>query len=112
MHLTRNNIAYNLSVSPYRESVPYEDETITFVFSSELYLKKFREKMADNRTQIDNSLSKRFGFAIKLDVLSDLRLYTTIEKRGFLLVKDGVEVECRENLILNGVTMTLPNFAG
>lgn len=109
--LTRNNIAYNLSVSPYRETIPYKDETITFVFSSELYKTKFKEKLNDNRTQIDESLSRRFGVSVKADIIADLRLYTNIEKRGFLLIKDGVEVECRDKITLSGVTMTLPSFA-
>lgn len=105
--LTRSNIAYNLSISPHRLSVDYGESSLVFVFSSDLYRRKFIEKQDAHRKQISNSLTKRFGVTVGNRVLSDLKLYTTIEKRGFLLVKNGVEVECLDEIILNGETLTL-----
>ena len=107
--LTRSNIAYNLSISPHRHTVDYGESSLQFVFSSELYKNKFLEKQNENREQIDNSLTKRFGVKVSFPILADLRLYTTIEKRGFLLVKNGVEVECPDKITLNGEILTLKN---
>lgn len=104
--LTRRGVAYDLNISPHKLEVPYGRETIIFVFSSELYKKKFYDQFLDNREQIGASLSKRFGFDIRNDLLCDLKLYTTIEKRGFLILKDGVKFVCRENIILDGHRMT------
>lgn len=104
--LTRRGVAYDLNVSPHRLEVPYNGEMIVYVFSSELYKRKFYDQFLDNREQIGASLSKRFGFDIQYDLLCDLKLYTTIEKRGFLILKDGVKFVCRENIILDGHKMT------
>ena len=101
--LTRSNIAYDLSISPHKLHLHYgEGSSLTYVFSSDLYRQKFIEKREENREEIERSLSKRFGVNVKNPILADLRLYSTIEKRGFLLLKDEVKIECKENLTLNG----------
>lgn len=105
--LTRSNIAYNLSVSPHRLTVDYGESSLQFVFSSELYKYKFLEKQEQTREQVNNSLSKRFGVEVNFPILADLRTYTTIEKRGFLLVRNGVEIECPDKIILDGENLTL-----
>ena len=107
--LTRSNIAYDLSISPHRVSVTYGESSLEFVFSSNLYKTKFLEKQFINREQIENSLTKRFGVTVRHPILSDVRLYTTIEKRGFLIVKDGVEAQCPDRIILDGERVTLKN---
>lgn len=111
MELTRSQIAYNLHWSPHREEIPYGDGATTFVFSSDLYRRKFMEKLESNRNQISTSLTKRFGVAVRNDALADFRLYTTIEKRGFLLIQDGVEIECRSRVTFVSGRMTLKNSA-
>lgn len=105
--LTRSNIAYDLSISPHREAISYGDGSLVYVFSSDLYRKKFLEKQADHRAQIAKSLTNRFGFKVQVPLVADLKLYSTIEKRGFLLVANGVEVKCQEDLQLDGEKMTL-----
>ena len=102
MGLTRGKVAYNLEESPYRLEVDYIDFHLVFVFSSNLYKEKFYERFIDNREEISNSLTRRFGFQIQADAISDLRLYSTIEKRGFLVIKDGDKIVCQENIILSG----------
>lgn len=102
MGLTRSKIAYNLEESPHRLEVPYKDFHLVYVFSSNLYKNKFYERFIDNRAEISESLTRRFGFRIQSDLISDLRLYSTIEKRGFLVIKDGDKVVCQENIILSG----------
>lgn len=105
--LTRSNVAYDLSISPHKVNLEYGAENITYVFSSELYKSKFLERIAENRRNINISLSNRFGFHICNDLLSDLKLYITIEKRGFLLYKGQVIVECLNSIILDGNKMTI-----
>ena len=111
MELTRSKIAYNLHHSPHRELVSYGDGETVYVFSSDLYRRKFLEKQKKNREQISASLTNRFGVVVRCDALADFRLYTTIEKRGFLLFQDRVEFECRNKVIFDGVKMTLQNCA-
>lgn len=105
MSLTRSNIAYDLKVSPHETNITYSDEVITFIFSSDLYRQKFAEKLIDNRKKINESLSNRFGFTIVNDKLCDLKLYCTIEKRGFLIFQNQRGIECLDNIILDGHQM-------
>ena len=102
MGLTRSKIAYNLEESPHRLTVPYKGFALVYVFSSDLYKRKFYDRFADHREEIGASLTRRFGFRINHDVISDLRLYATIEKRGFLVIKDGEKIACQDNIILDG----------
>ena len=106
--LTRSNIAHDLNISPHTFDVWYANDTnITFVFSSELYKEKFREKMRANRETINQSLSNRFGFTIRQDKLADIKLYTTVEKRGFLIYHNGVKAECLNTITLDGQNLIM-----
>ena len=107
--LTRSNVAYDLNISPHKLTVDYKDEDITYIFSSELYKQKFIDRLEDNRNLINTSLSNRFGFTIINNKLSDLKLYLTIEKRGFLIYKGQVKVECLKDIILDGNQMIIEN---
>lgn len=107
MALTRNNVAYNLNESPHRLEVPYEDQSVIYVFSSEFYKTNFYNRFLDNREKISESLSKRFGFRVQNDLLSDLKLYTSIEKRGFLIFKGEEKIVCQENITLDGALLTM-----
>ena len=108
-NLTRSKIAYDFNISPHKLTVPYPDEEITFIFSSNLYKEKFREKIDKNRDVINTSLSNRFGVEIVNDKIADLRLYQTIEKRGFLIYKGQVKIECLNNIKLDGNKMIVKN---
>lgn len=105
--LTRSNIAYDLNISPHEINVTYPDEVITYVFSSDLYRLKFSNKLSEHRETIKESLSNRFGFTVVNDKLADLKLYTTIEKRGFLIYKGQVKVECLNDITLSGEQMII-----
>ena len=61
--------------------------------------------MKEHREEINQSLSKRFGCNFKSDIIADLRLYKTIEKRGYLISVDGDKIECQENITLDGLKM-------
>ena len=106
MALTRNNVAYNLNESPYRLEVPYDDHMIlTYVFSSDFYKTNFYNRFPENRGKISESLSRRFGFLVQNDVLCDLKLYSSIEKRGFLIIKGEEKIVCQEDIILDGAKL-------
>lgn len=105
MSLTRNNICYDFDISPYFIELEYQNNKAKFVFSSELYKTKFTEKYLQNRQTINTSLSNRFGFSIVNDELADLKLYTQIEKRGFLIFQNGKKFECLKNITLDGQQM-------
>lgn len=102
--LTRNGIAYNLNLSPYRYDIKYSNgEELTFKFSSLLYKDKFKSKMIDNRKAVNESLTKKFGFCIENDVISDIKLYSTIEKRGFLILSGEGNYTCLNTIKLDGL---------
>jgi hypothetical protein len=105
MSLTRSGVAYNLEESPHRLDVPYDSGTITYVFSSDLYRRNFYDRFLENREQINESLTRRFGFPVNNDVLCDVRLYKSIEKRGFLLMK-GEERILWQDITLDGGKLT------
>lgn len=108
--LTRSNIAHNLEISPHRYDVGYPSQTVQYVFSSELYRQKFIEQYESHRSKINDSLSNRFGFDVDCTSLADLKLYTTIEKRGFLVLLDGEQVKYLEDITLSGERMTKENY--
>lgn len=103
--LSRGKIAYNLHKTPYKTDVVYDGQLITFYFSSELYRVKFESRQDSHRKTIEESLSKRFGFTIKSNLIADLRLYSSIEKRGYLISIDGEFIECQNTIILDGLMM-------
>lgn len=105
--LTRSKIAYDFTISPHKAKLQYQDDELTYVFSSELYKNKFMEKLAGNRAEINKSLTNRFGFTIYEDLIADLRLYSTIEKRGFLIYRGLVKIECLNDITLDGHKMII-----
>ena len=110
MSLTRSKIAYDLNISPHFEEVHYKDGTILkYVFSSNLYKRNFAKKLEEHRETINNSLSNRFGFLVRYEKLADLKLYTSIEKRGFLIYQDGEKIECLDSLTLDGNNLMSKN---
>lgn len=104
MSLTRSGIAYDLTISPYSLVVDYQDESLEYIFSSQRYKDIFYKKFIDNRININESLSNRFGFRIENDKLADLKLYSMTEKRGFL-IKGKEEYKCLDTIELIGVNL-------
>lgn len=101
--LTRNGIAYNLRLSPYEHTMNYSNgESIRYKFSSLLYKDKFIGKIETNRENINASLSKRFGLGISNEILCDLKLYSSIEKRGFLIETKEGYYKCLNTIKLDG----------
>lgn len=106
--MTRNNICYNLDESPFTCA----DKDLIYFFSSLLHLKKFKSKKLTNRVVVSESLSKRFKMTVKVDLLSDILLYSQIESRGFLIwdYKKGGIYKCLNHITLDGLTMTPSNL--
>lgn len=99
--LSRGGICYDLAETPFKAEI----NSLSYHFSSELNLKKFIVKRDEHREKIKESLSKRFGFTVKNDILSDIVLYKSIEKRGFLIVENGVQLKCLNHITLDGTMM-------
>lgn len=107
MQLTRRGVCYNLYKTPYELIMEYQNKSsITYKFSSQTNLEKFHERLQNNREKINESLSKRFKFIIKQDIICDLKLYQTVETRGFLICANGDYIECLEHIQLNGEKVT------
>ena len=107
--LTRGGIAYDLNKSPYKHEVIYNNEEITFVFSGEYNLNSFKNKLNENRERISESLTKRFKLDITCDLLADIKLYTSIEKRGFLIERNEDKITCLNIIKLDGLNLTTKN---
>lgn len=107
--LTRGGVCYDLEKSPYRYTVSYKENTLEFVFSSQYYKDKFINRLEEHRNEVSVSLSKRWGFMISNDLISDVKLYEKIEKRGFLIIKEGEPITWLENLKLDGENLMKRN---
>lgn len=102
--LSRNNIAYDLTISPHILKVVYGEEILTYVFSSKLYRQKFIDRMINYREHINKVFYNRYKFTINHNIVADINLYSTIEKRGFLIINNrGENIQCLDNLILDGL---------
>ena len=103
--ITRNGVCYDLNISSYR----YKVGNLTFVFSSQLHLDKFKKKLKENRDIINYSLSKRFNLHVDVTELADIVLYRKVETRGFLIVTGEGNELCQKSLKYVGGKVTLPN---
>ena len=105
--MTRRGIYKNLIDSNYT----YKVENIIFYFSSPVYLRKFVTKKEEFIFNINTSLSNRFGFSISNRMIGLIKLYSNIEKRGFLIYecRKGEWYNCLEAIKLNGETLTKQN---
>ncbi|MBO5810612.1 MAG: hypothetical protein J6R32_07260 [Bacteroidales bacterium] len=93
--ISRNGIYYDFDLSKFRHTV----DGITYVFSSRLHLEKFIERLEENRTTINNSLTRRFNFPVDVSALADFVLYRKIESRGFMIVTNEGYKICQNNQV-------------
>lgn len=96
--ITRNGVVYNLKISPFIKN----ELGIRYFFSSKLHLNKFVAQRDANRISLEESLRKRFGFKVSLNIIADLLLYEKIETRGFYIEVEKEEYLCKEDIILSG----------
>jgi len=93
---SRRGVVYDLSKSDYIIEV----EPFTLHFSSEVYRQKFYNSY-EEEIEVTNIRSENIykgKYSVDMSVLTLLRLYVLIEKRGFFIKVNGVEVDCPENL--------------
>lgn len=110
IQLTKSGVAYDLTISPHKLEIKYDENSkVIYTFSSQLYKNKFADKIKEHREKINHSLSKRFGFNIENNLLCDIKLYTTIEKRGFLIDNTKERFECQNIIKLDGNNLTTKN---
>lgn len=109
--LTRfSKIAYDFTSSPYHYIIKYDEKTIIkYIFSSNLNVERYKNKLASNRKYHNDSLSNRYKMNINLNLIADLKLYTGVEKRGFLLFLNEDMITCLENVELVGTTIRSRN---
>lgn len=104
---TRNGVYYDLTVSCYKYKP--RDTGLTFVFSSDLHLTKFEERIQEHRNDFNLKIKARYRLEVDFKNFADIVLYKKIEKRGFLIVNEGGQKICQENLILDGEKVTPKN---
>lgn len=80
VNLTVRGIAKDLAISPYI----YTDNHIQLNFSSEFNLKRFKDRLAEYKDNIEYRAYRLFGFNVNIipEVIL-ISLYMKIEKRGF-----------------------------
>lgn len=100
--ITKNGVCYDLTKSIYKLKV----NDLTFVFSSQLHLDKFKAKRQENRDILNYSLTRRFGLTINVPLLADIVLYKRIETRGFLVLTNEGHELWQNNLTFGGGKVT------
>ena len=99
--ISRNGVFYDLNYSDYRVTV----DGLTFVFSTQLHLDKFKAQLESHREKINTSLSRRFNYTVDASRLADIVLYKKVETRGFLIEYKGAKL-CQKSLIFAGGRVT------
>jgi phosphotransacetylase len=90
MPKTQKGIYHNLKESKYTIS----NSEVVFFFSSKVYLQKYLDRYLKNRQELSIRMERALGSVpLNLNVLADISLYETIEKRGFRAWVKGVEVD-------------------
>jgi hypothetical protein len=99
--MTPSGVVYDLTQSPFIvERNGYE-----FRFSSNVHREKYIRDVRMKEDWLTDSLSKRFHFIVEAKILADFQLYMQIEKRGFYVTKDGVDLGCPQDLRLVGMSI-------
>lgn len=109
--LTRSGIAYNIEISPHKHTISYGNFEVEYVFSSDRYKQIFLRKLEEHRIKFNESLTKRFKFTIinTNNVLTDIKLYSITEKRGFLIKSGKESYRCLSTIKLDGMNLTSEN---
>lgn len=94
---TKKGIYKNIADSDYCVTV----EGMTFYFSSKFYLGNFTKAIEHETADFSKRMEKVYNdkFNLKMDKFALIRLYDRIEKRGFRVNINGVDVRCLNNVI-------------
>lgn len=86
----KSKIYYDLSTSPYKLT----KDDFEFVFSSEVNLRKFKDQYEDYIFSQTMKLKNAYSFLnIDFDLFLIVSLYKRIEKRGFILKFNGIDLK-------------------
>lgn len=95
--LTNQGVCYDLTDTPY----VVEHNGIIWHFSSVPHRNKFRREVRKRELWLNDSLTKRFGCTMMLDLVADIQLYKQVETRGFYIVtNDGAEYNSPESIVI------------
>lgn len=94
---TRNGIELDLEKSNYI----YEYNELKFYFSSEFYLRKFKQNLHYYLFTENSKLISRYQVKVNMTLYFAIALYKKIEKRGFYITYNG------ENLINCKIDVTI-----
>lgn len=97
---------FNLEKSPYCADASGHK----FYFSSERRKDKFLYMLRENRIKVSETMSKRYKFPIKLDLLADIYLYRCIEDRGFYITNNEGEFQWHQLCQLSGGKLTRKQY--
>ncbi len=93
---TKNGIELDIKKSNYK----YHFEGMTFYFSSEFYLNKYKKLLNDYIGTETIKLYNKYKILCDFKVYLSLSFYRKIEKRGFyVLGYDGLEVKDNTTII-------------
>ena len=106
--ITKRGVYHNIHDSHWRYTVG----NIRFVFSSEFYLRKFQELYMEEIERTNRGVNKLYNhkYRIEADELALLRMYLNTEKRGFLVIINGEEITCQDDLVFEGTLTYKPKF--
>ena len=77
-----------------------------YVFSSSVYLDKFRTRLIDWIDTSKKKFSALYGYEISSDEFFACMLYSKIEKRGFMIALGGEIITCQSKVKLSGAIVT------
>lgn len=91
---TIRGIELNLKESDYKTSF----QGLTFYFSSELYLNKFKDNFQNYIKSESERIKAKYRINITNDIFLAIAYYKKIEKRGFRIVDENNKKEITENI--------------
>lgn len=94
----------SLELDNLPKSYSIEVKGITFYFSEDKFLDRFKSKLEESVSTFNQKLNRiyRYAYDIEFDELALIRLYMSIEKRGFLLELNGVKITCLDQIKMQG----------
>lgn len=90
--MTRRGVYYDLKESPYVFPIFENNHNALFVFSSKNNLERFSNRQEDYLSLETNKLKSFYKTNFQGDIFLLIRLYKSIEKRGFLIYYDDKEI--------------------
>jgi len=81
--MTKDGIEYDFTKTPYIVTIGYGTLILAYRFSSLLYLNKFSKQHEENIVKDNKS-----NFYADLTLITDIKAYNKIEKRGFYILKN------------------------